>query len=243
MRDLQDIIHDCFGDSGHTRKYGSNREPSTKGKEAYLVIPVKDTFELPVFAIKALKPDIDYMAISLQDVGVKTSYKSLDSGTRDILTMDFPNNRLVELPKKAGEQTYYGTYGAIFDKNFCPMMMILWEMKRIVSDEINYPYAHKYQFVKPILRVSPHVFINKGTTVERYIINKIVSSAVQNFNVYRPSGLGRFLETTNYTAYQMKVEIGGFQSMYLKRPDVPSISTTNEKLLKVVLGNIEETVE
>lgn len=244
MRDLQYIIHNCFEDIYHNRCYTPISRPDANGKSAYLVVPIKNSFELPIFALRALKPDVDYLAITMQDIGSRTSYKSLDSGTRDILTLDFKNNRLTKLPTKAGEPIYYGTYGAIFDKDFMPMIMVLWQMQKEAVEDKEYPYAYKYKFVQPILRVNPKVFINRSNSVERYIINKIISSAVENYSVERPRTSEKFFDESNcYSSFKMRVEIGNFPDAILKKPDVPSISTTNEELLKTALDNIEEIME
>lgn len=247
MRDLQCILHNCFENTYHSRCYWNIPNFNQDSKSIYLVLPIKDSFDLPAFALNALKPDIDYLAVNLQDIGADTSYKSLDAATRDILTINFKRNRLIKLPTKAGEPAYYGTYGAIFNKDFVPIVMVLWKMQRKAvskEDKEDYPYTYEYKFVQPILRVNPIVFINRSNSVERYIINKLLSSAVQNYNIDRPRGLGVFIDdTSQYNIFRLKVEIENFSFFILKKPDVPSISTTNEELLKVVLDNIEETVE
>jgi len=245
MRDLQFIIHNCFEDTYHTRCYAPPYPDYPNGKLANLIVPIEDSFEMPVFALRALKPDVNYIVADLQDIGNRTEYKSLDTGVRDILTTDFVNNRLVELNTKVGEPKYYGTYGAIFDKDFNLTMAILWKMQRyIVEDNEKYPYKFRYKFVEPILRVNPQVFINRSNSVERYIINKILSSAVLNYSIDRPRLSKIYVDDSNpYSIFRLKVEIGTFPSFYIKKPDVPSISTTNEELLKAAFDNIEDIIE
>lgn len=242
MRDLQYVIGDCFSGGGVSRCYNSYNNLRENSNTKYFIIPIKDSFNIPVFALSALKGDTDSIVAQLQDLQVRTTYKSLDTGIRDTISFNFKYNKLAKLPTKVGEPTYYGTYGAIFDKDFTPIAMIMWEMEKkySTSEESSYPF--KYKFVKPILRVSPIVFINRSNTVERYIINKIIPAALEKDIVYAPNNRdSRFIST--YNGLHLKVEISYFSDFTLRKVNVPSISTTNENLLEVALDNIEEIVE
>lgn len=240
MRDLQYIISDCFqsNDSNYgfsNRRYTSNIDDSI----VYMEVPIdNEDFEIPVFAVGQLNQQyVDTeLVITLKYIGIRTTYKALDTGLRDIMTTNFDNNRFIKIPVKEGEPIYYGTYGAIFDKDFKPVAMLMWEIRKVYDEEGNF----KYKFVKPILRVCPSVFINKSNSVERYIINKLIPAALGNHYIYRPDISGT-LNDEQYR-YILNVDIGEF-SFKMKKPAIPTISTTNGKLLKVALDNLDELVQ
>lgn len=240
MRDLQYILRDCF-QYGYRDTYGNaTNNPGIEDNITYMEIPVSDdNFEIPVFALNQLRQvhTDSLLVVRLKYVNAITTYKALDTGVRDILHKDFENCRLIKIPTKPQEPIYYGTYGAIFDKDFKPVVMLMWEISKVKDEESE----TKYKFIRPILRIHPSVFINRGNSVERYIINKLIPAALGNTCIYSPSTNRAFIQNDVYR-FNLHVEISNF-TFNLKKPSVPTISTTNEDLLKVALDNLDELVQ
>lgn len=251
MRDLKNAIFYCFEDSNQSN-YSPNRGISFTSKSSYMLIPVTgDNIEIPTMAMYSLykvadkiinKKPIDTIVINLENTGGFTTYKSVDACFRDAFRTQYQYARLRRLITVGNpEKTYYGTYGAIFDENFKPVVMLSWELKKIYRDNGQDPF--KYKFIRPILRIAPEVFINKSNTVERFIINKLIPTTLSLTRIYSPIFRSMIYETNNGDCnLKAKVLIEDCPFV-IKETDVPSISTTNEKLLGTVLNYIDELIE
>lgn len=251
MRDLKTAISYCFESSGPSN-YSLNRGISFTSKSSYMLIPVTgDNIEIPTMAMYSLykvadkitnKKPIDTIVINLENTGGFTTYKSVDACFRDAFRVSYQNARLRKLITVGNpEKTYYGTYGAIFDENFKPVVMLSWELKKIYRD--NGQDSFKYKFIRPILRVAPEVFINKSNTVERFIINKLIPTTLSLTRIYSPIYRSKIYETNNGDCnLKAKVLIEDCPFV-IKETDVPSISTTNEELLGTALNYIDEIIE
>lgn len=251
MRDLKTTISSCLE---HT--LGSNYTPtqgfSSIGKVSFMPIPLTGdyielptmvTYSLPTIGEKILKKEpIDALVANLNNTGGYSPYKSVEACIKDIFSVSYETCRLRKLTNiKDSEKLYYGTYGAIFDECFKPIVMLSWELKKVYRDDEQNPF--RYQFFKPILRVAPEVFINKSNAVERFITNKIVPTALSISNIYCPFiGLNRGFDMNTNSNLRIKVLIEDCPFI-IKEVDVPSISTTNEELLRTALNHIDELIE
>lgn len=240
MRDLQYILSDCF-QYGYRDNYASlTCNPNVEESISYMDIPISnEDFEIPVFALGKLNQVYtdSLLVVELKYARAITTYKALDTGVRDILHKDFKNCRLIKIPTKPQEPIYYGTYGAIFDKDFKPVVMLMWEVNKVKDEE----GETKYKFIRPILRVHPSVFIHRGNSIERYIINKLIPAALGNTYIYSPYASRAFIDTS-VNRFSLHVEINDF-TFNIRKPGIPTISTTNEDLLKVALDNLNELVQ
>ena len=251
MRDLKNAIFYCFEDSNQSN-YSLNRGISFTSKSSYMLIPVTgDNIEIPTMAMYSLykvadkitnKKPIDTIVINLENTGGFTTYKSVDACFRDAFRVSYQNDRLRKLITVGNpEKTYYGTYGAIFDENFKPVVMLSWELKKIYRD--NGQDSFKYKFIRPILRVAPEVFINKSNTVERFIINKLIPTTLSLTRIYSPIYRSKIYDTNNDDCNLKAKVLVEDCPFVIKETDVPSISTTNEELLDTVLNYIDEVIE
>lgn len=252
MRDLKTAISYCF-ECIAADSYSINRRISFTDKSSYMLVPTKgDNIEIPTMAIYSLpaveekilkKESIDTLVINLNNNGGYSSYKSVSASIRDAFTVLYKNAHLRKLVTVGDpEKTYYGTYGAIFDENFKPIVMLSWELKKIYRDDDQNPF--RYKFIRPILRVAPEVFINKSNSVERFIINKIIPTALSITYLNSPSCHRSVIYESNSTNYDTKVKVLIEKIPFIiKETDVPSISTTNEELLDIALNYIDEIVE
>lgn len=233
-----------------TGYYNSNYHP-VANRRKYMEIPIfKDSFELPVFAVEQFinltkeGKDLSTNAITalLYTYDRKPRYVSLDRYMRDIVNEDFINSRLVKCDVKQGNGivSYYCTHGAVFNAFYEPMMMLTWLMQRKWLDDESY----KYEFIKPILRISPSCYINQEDPMQRWIAKKAASAGLES-NIHTPHSRDvsdLFVESTSYKVLPLTVEICG-SPFVIKTADVPSISTTNEVLLQIAIDHIDEVID
>lgn len=250
MRDLKTALSYCF-ECVAADTYSISRSISFTDKSSYMLIPVTgDNIEIPTMAMFSLptlenkilqKEPIDALVVNLNNNGGYSSFKSVSASIRDAFTVLYKNAHLRKLVTVGDpEKTYYGTYGAIFDENFKPIVMLSWELKKIYRDDEQNPF--RYKFISPILRVAPEVFINKSNTVERFIINQILPTALSITYLSSPIFHRSMIYESNSGNCKVKVLIEKIPFI-IKETDVPSISTTNEELLGTALNYIDEIVE
>lgn len=254
--DLVDTITEIF-DGYNTRtngvKWYYGAPPSEGAKKVYMDIPIdKELFEVPTFAfntfINVLKDrrfDDNAIVAVLKTMNKTPRYVTLSRYMKDILLEDFINDRLVKLQEKKGTNefvTYYATHGAIFREDFSPIMMCSWQIKRFKDDNGTY----KYDFLRPIMRIDPTCYVSKNDPIERFIANKLPVEAFSSI-IYNPSYRVSLPECVIYrdrsqTSVSLKVEIDKCPFV-LKHADAPSISTTNESLLQIVMDHIDEFIQ
>ena len=252
MRDLKTAISYCF-ECITADTYSISRSISFTDKSSYMLIPVTgDNIEIPTMAMFSLptlenkilqKEPIDALAVNLNNNGGYSTFKSVSASIRDAFTVLYKNAHLRKLVTVGDpEKAYYGTYGAIFDENFKPIVMLSWELKKIYRDDEQDPF--RYKFVRPVLRVAPEVFINKSNTVERFIINQIIPTALSINYLSSPSCHRSVIYESNSVNCNTKVKVLIEKIPFIiKETDVPSISTTNEELLDTALNYIDEIIE
>ena len=250
MRDLRTAISYCF-ECVAADTYSISRSISFTDKSSYMLIPVTgDNIEIPTMTMFSLltlenkilqKEPIDALVVNLNNNGGYSSFKSVSASIRDAFTVLYKNAHLRKLVTVGDpEKTYYGTYGAIFDENFKPIVMLSWELKKVYkADEQD---SFRYKFIRPILRIAPEVFINKSNTVERFIINQIIPTALSITYLSSPIFHRSMIYESNSGNCKVKVLIEKIPYI-IKETDVPSISTTNEELLGTALNYIDEIIE
>ncbi len=250
MRDLRTALSYCF-ECVAANTYSISRSISFTDKSSYMLIPVTgDNIEIPTMTMFSLptlenrilqKEPIDALAVNLNNNGGYSTFKSVSASIRDAFTILYKNAHLRRLIAVGDpEKTYYGTYGAIFDENFKPIVMLSWELKKIYRDDEQDPF--RYKFIRPILRVAPEVFINKSNTVERFIINQIIPTALSINYLSSPIFHRSMIYESNSGNCKVKVLIEKIPFI-IKETDVPSISTTNEELLDTAMNYIDEIIE
>ena len=252
MRDLKTAISYCF-ECVAPDTYSISRSISFTDKSSYMLIPVTgDSIEIPTMAMYSLptlenkilqKEPIDALVVNLNNNGGYSSFKSASASIRDAFTVLYKAAHLRKLVTVGDpEKTYYGTYGAIFDENFKPIVTLSWELEKIYRDDEQVPF--RYKFIRPILRVAPEVFINKSNTIERFIINQIIPTALSINYLSSPSCHRSVIYESNSTNCNTKVKVLVEKIPFIiKETDVPSISTTNEELLDTAMNYIDEIIE
>lgn len=246
MANIQTLIRNCF-EIWKLRDDQSARV--AHDSTHFMEIPMdQDTFELPAIASNAIflsrirdnMADMVALPLCYKEIG---RYKGTAACIQSAIE---PRRRIpIQIPNpEAGDSPYYCACGTIFDKNFQPVIMVSWVVERVSTEGTEEKvWAFKFRFLKPILRVSPEVFINKSNSIERYIINHIVPKTLA-IGVRSPaynSWSNAFVGTLNSRSYIPQVIIDKIP-FEVKKVSTPSISTTNKELLNVALSNIEEVM-
>ena len=250
MASLNSVINAIFEDSDRNsqiRRQYYNRTASNTPITAkkYMEIPISsDVFELPLFAFEDFrkmhqnKKTCDVIVASLYSYGQTSSYKSLDSIMKDILSTYFDKHLCkVQIPNSPN--TYYATFGAVFDKNFIPLMMLSWIMEK----KANAGGVIKYHYKKPLLRLNPYPCLNKEDVLQKFICGRWMTTALCT-KVYIPStyGCANFIEPDYFSFDHVKIEIDECPFI-IRGTDTPSVSVTNESLLQLAADHIDEILQ
>lgn len=243
MKELSSIIADNF--NGYYGSYLQSSSIRKTRKSAFMPVPIdQEIIRLPVFILSSLAnlgrsltvPGADTLVVGLECMGAFTSYKSVDSNVRNILNSDFYKNRLARIDSL---KTYFGTQGAVFDEDFNPVMLMYWEIGRTLGNTT--PAVIHYDFLKPVLWVSPQVVISKSDPVERYIINRIVPTVLSLNGISAPRMVTCFGNTA-FKDFQPSV-IMGCCPFAIKETEAPSVSTSNSELLQIALDYQKELTQ
>lgn len=245
MRDLTSTLRFCFEHwSGEYRAFSKSRASENYAQMATHL--TSDIFEIPVCMLDVFynksklmrMSSFDTVVMELVNIGRYSSVKSPSSALKNVLTAR--NNRdikLVQFPyENQSIPPYYSTFGAVFDKDFKPVFIMSWQMKRFPDSEGLY----KYIFIRPIFRVSPKVILQKDDAVKRYIVNKVIPAILTMGPVSVPA-VNSLIGNSN-ELFKVKVEIDDFPFV-IKSADAPSISTTNKMLIDLAIDNIDEIVQ
>lgn len=249
MDRLHTIISECYADTTYNNNHRYHSSVRADGNSSYMVIPVGgNATEVPAFALRDFmeyvirKGSLDNMVVCLTDSGVITTYASMPSKIQDALSLpystigSFRTERMLKIiTGSSPNDYYYGTQGMLLNHDFLPVMMMSWLLEKM--EEVKETPGTKYKLVRPILRIAPEV-INKSDALRRYIVNKIMPTSLEG-TVRSPRMLGL---RTEQPCMRVRVEID--QNPFLVRKTaVPSISTTNQELLDIALGNLDEIVQ
>ena len=241
MANIETAVENIYTVNWSTTR-GLNWGTYENKQKLYMEIPInKEQFELPALAFFAFKnnnvSNKDAIVVNLRTQDRTPYYVTINRYMCDVLLQDFKNTELIKLRVKQSDNSfydYYGTYGAVFDRNFKPIMMCSWVIEKIHDNEEN----PLYRFVRPILRIAPFCFIDKADSMQRFIANKMPALVLAN--PMRGCVRGNKFETCPRMPVQVVIEECPF---VLKRASTPSFSTTNEELLKSVINHIDEVID
>lgn len=250
MASLDSVINEIFRDSNSNsqirRRYFRNTSNTPVTVKKYMEIPIdSDVFELPLFAFEDFKKMHknkkigDVIVASLYSCGQTSDYKSLDSIMKDVLSTFF-DMHLCRVQISNSPNVYYATFGAVFDENFTPLMMLSWIMERRVNEE----GVIKYRYKKPLLRLNPYSCLNKEDALQKFICGRWMTTALGE-TIYAPSfyDCSSFLEQQGYLRFNhVKIEIDECPFV-IRGTDVPSISVTNENMLQLAADHIDEILQ
>ena len=246
MLSLRTIISRCFAGIYHSQ-YRGNAFLWQERKSRYLTIPFDtEEIELPLFVVNALHTtiypkgnninlDSDNLVVAMHTSSKCGTYKTMDSNIRLIMGTSFTNS-LMKITLKDSSTVYYGTYGALFDKDLNPLMMLIWKVKRIPLDNLKEGSKEWFIPIRPIIRVSPKI-IQKENSMERYIFNKIITEGLALTNL---EGIcSAIFHYSPQKTFSTQVIIDEFPFL-ISDPVTPSISTTNKELIDTALTYIDD---
>ena len=251
MANLSSTVSRIF-DSSSTTTRGTDfyhGHDSIDGKRVYLEIPInKPSFELPCFVYNSFNMlisvgdrDKDALVVALQTMHRTPRYVTMNRYLQDLLVEDYQTDKLVELKVKVNDnliKTYYITQGAIFTEDYTPIMLCTWQVERIPSDD----GKDKFKFTKPVVRIRPDVYVEKTDAMQKFIATKLPILALERMMYYPAHHCDDIITSQrlrDLTAARVVIDEIPF---VLKRTDVPSISTTREKLLKCAIDHIDEII-
>ena len=248
MASLDSVIDAIFRNSDRYSQirrqyYNRNTSNTPITVRKYMEIPISsDVFELPLFAFEDFKKMhqnkkiSDVIVASLYSCGQTSDYKSLDSIMKDTLSTHF-DEHLCKVQIANSHNTYYATFGAIFDKDFTPLMMLSWIMERMVNED----GIIKYQYKNPLLRLNPYPCLSKEDALQKFICGRWMTYTLGT-SVSAPHlpGCTGFMEQSDCLRFNhVKVEIDECPFV-IRSIEVPSISVTNEDLLRLAADYIDE---
>ena len=243
-RSINLIAQDIFGDIGSSSRYLNYRRgrDSFPLPKVFLEIPIKgEEFELPTFVMRVFPevkrfPEKDVVTVELRTLGRTPDHKTLTKYLTYTLTSKYTDSYLVETTVETSEEapkTYFMTNGAIFNEALKPLMMCLWKVRHNAD-------TNMHELIKPIVRIDPECFVSRKDPIEKFIVNKLPLLAM-NFSPPSYVGFATSRKLTAQDSISARVEIDECP-FRLKRPDTPSFSTTDGKLLQTVLNHIDDVV-
>lgn len=240
MNRLSDVLLDVFKGYSHDR--GVHRRNSLVLEKKIMEIPInKDSFELPTFAIEPIiKKNIDLnsvdkLVIALYSKGGIPAYKTVARYMQDVLVSRYSSNELIVLKTPDGNTgaTYYAANGAIFDKDITPIMMCSWLIGRV-----EHTTETKYMPIKPIIRISPKVFLSQSNAIEKFVVKKILYEALEirnnNINIYYPI---EHLQAGHNLPLQVVIEESPF---LIRKTNTPSVGVSDSQLLQIATNHLDE---
>ena len=246
MLSLKTVITQCFAGLYHSQ-YRSNAFPWQERKLRYLTIPLNtEEIELPLFVVNTLHTiihskrkninlDSDNLVVGMHTSSKCGTYKTIDANIRQIIGASFTNS-LMRITLKDSSTVYYGTYGALFDKDLNPLMMLIWKVKRTPPDNLGEDSKEWFIPIRPIIRVSPRI-AQRENSMERYIFNKIITEGLTLTNL---DGICSYIfYYSPQKTFSTQVIIDEFPFL-ISDPATPSISTTNKELIDTALAYIDD---
>lgn len=235
-----EVVNRIYRCSTYGMRY-YRREPRKTTSVKYMEIPIKDSFELPVFALHAFEeyihktPNMDVLVAPLYSMGAKPSYVTLTRYMKDVL-LEGGGSECIELDIPGDPPLkYYGTHGAVFDENLKPVMICSWQIERkpSTSEERLYDYFLK----RPLIRISPDCFQAQSNAMEKFIAKKFPMEILSTRSVTTFSISNTPIEQRH--VYHIKIEIDE-SPFYLKQAEFPSVSVTDHSLLQIARDHIDE---
>ena len=251
-RPLNETIQRAFNNNTVGRgkvSYYSNNISNTGFH--YLEIPIRtNVFEIPVLAIKdflimTLKgtDTVDALSIVLYNEDIKAVYTTPDRNMRDILIVLQENGHLVNIPvsHNGNTSTYYGGHGMLLNEDFKLLVLMSWQIERILDTAEDGTQSVKYQFIKPIIRIDPTCF-GGSDPMMKWCANKLFKTGLSE-KVAFPSAIvdsNFIMDNVQYMSPSIIIEESPFN---IRIPDIPDALTTKEDIFQPVIDHIDELIQ
>lgn len=242
MRKLDYLISNkIFNPSSKTYNTVLDRRHSCPIEKNFMIIPINnDKIEIPAFAMEEFadyvekKQSVDVFIARLECQNYKTTYTTVDSIVREIICED-PCKKLIKMCIPGYDVLYYGTKGAIFDKDLRPLMMMSWMFNKEKDAEGN----DVFFFDRPIVRINPNCYVSQSNSLERYISKKIITQSL-NSSVWVPTVIGLKNKRITYMTPKVEIDTCPFK---IVQADRPSVLTTTKQILQTVTDYIDELIQ
>lgn len=204
-------------------------------------------FELPLFCLKYFCKNLQriteniqglHLAVPLRYYGKQSSYKSMPTIlSKEVLFSEISKLGLYKIPVSS-DSYYYGTQGAVFDKDMKALCIASWRMLLTTDETSEGTPVNTLTLSRPILRISPHVYLDKADPVQSFIANKLLKTFLEHpvtaISYYTMPYLTK--DYGNYTV-QVIFEESPFP---ITSVPTPSISTSQQSLINTVIDNISD---
>ena len=234
--------------------------PSLKKNDNHIIeIPLNTPMlEIPTFAIGGFNrvnhlsvrdfKNVEALVMNLYNGSSIPRYKTVEKYMKDVLLKrrDYATyDGFINL-EVSGEgnnrKFYHAIHGTVLNDDMKPVMMCLWRMKNIDIDNSE----SKYEIIEPVIRIDPDIYVkvlkNDGcNAIDKFIIKKFIPDALIT-KVY-------FARQLPDSIYDNPTELQGGTSIKVElspcpfnivKTAVPSINTTNEKLLDAVKKHMKD---
>lgn len=208
-------------------------------------IPFADGIEVPFFIISLYNK---FFFNKLYDKGFKNiaiplfraykfmRYRTLPANFKDCFSSAFSLYGLKMLTNEP--KGYYASPGIIFDSDY--KALCAFTVKTHFYDKDGHL---QLEYVDPLFRVAPEAFFNKNDNVCKFIRNSLIPYMLDlDTSVWVPNNTGNnsYTYDRNYCPIVCPhVDIGSI-GLNIFPVSEPSISVTNDTLLKVVSDNLED---
>lgn len=250
MTSLSDVIESVLlGSHSYSRiQHMPQRNSNTSAyiRRKYLEIPIdSNVFELPVLALDAFvdmlgsNKESDVLVAQLYSSGSESEYKSLDAIIKDTLSTPI-SRHLCKINVQNSTNVYYGTFGAVFNADMEPLMMLSWIMERRTGSDGKVMYRYK----RPLLRLHPDPCVIKEDALQNLLAGRLLSKTLQ-VSVGIPwfrQIVGFIDQSRSFYGNSVRIEIDK-SPFVIKETDTPSISLTNEALLQMAAEHMDEIMQ
>lgn len=212
----------------------------------FVVNIAPDEIEVPIFVRPAIEEvvrnNLQYPSISnIKKVIVPMyvnsypqSRRTADSIITDFFTrVDF-NQRLQKVTTNKGE-VYYGGKGLILDKDFKPLLLC-----SLVCKKMEHRGRQIMSYYKPVVHVSPQVFLDGNGLISKSILKKVIPLYVSHniLSVNTPSYFRS--DIPDNTKPQILIDdVSG----YIEEPIKPTPQKCSDEVLnQILIDNIDEVL-
>lgn len=211
-----------------------------------LVVDVSsDEIEVPVIAKAAIEGtvagklmdvnNVQKVVVSLYVNSYTQTRRTADSIVNEFFSRTNFNSRLQKVITNKGE-VYYGGKGIILDKDFKPLILCSLICKKTIDSSDTY-----MDYYKPVIRISPEVFLNESGLIHKSILKKIIpyylTHSMKKVNNYSSTFRDRIPKNT---VPHILVEDS---SRFIESPVLPNPNTcSNESLNELLIDNIQDVL-
>lgn len=210
-----------------------------------------DTIEMPTFAMQAfqekiggLRNNVDAIVMKLHTQNRIPRYKTVSRYMKTVLLNTRGNDDIfrLEIPidNSAECKVYYGMHGAIFDEHLKPIVLCSWILRKMKYTFVDVT-EDKYQFIRPIVRINPSIYLSQKDAMEKFIVRNFMPGVLSARVRFAPGVNSGYFDYSRLNAFGMPVKLEFDECPFKLVPITPpSIMTTNEMLIDTLKEHIND---